>query len=232
MFWRPAWPPTRSSRRQRRRWDGYAGEQVSSDEGVFALGFDRLYQLGDPPNYEPTADTSVAARAAQQGRSAADLAYDLMLEREGRELLHVPFNNWTDGNLDVVREMITHPYSVPRLGDAGAHCGLLSDCSFPTFLLTHWGRDRPTGRLPIEWLVKRQTKDTAELVGLLDRGVLLPGFKADINVVDCDSLHVSPPELTFDLPANGRRLPQRATGTGRLPGKLIRGAQGAPVSAN
>jgi N-acyl-D-aspartate/D-glutamate deacylase len=221
-------------------------DQVAAGPGAFALGFDRLYQLGDPPDYEPSPDTSVGARARQLGIEPAELAYELMLSCGGRELLYVPFNNWTDGNLDVVREMITHPYTVPGLGDAGAHCGLLSDGSFPTFLLAHWGRDRPVGRLPVEWLVKRQTKDTAELVGLRDRGGLATGYKADINVIDFDALSLASPELVFDLPANGRRLAQRATGynhtivsgqvvlrdgehTGRLPGALVRGAQPAPT---
>ena len=223
-------------------------EQAGSGPGQFVLGFDRLYQLGDPPNYEPLPAASISARAAQQGVSPAELAYELMLVRGGEELLYVPFNNWTDGDLDVVREMLTHPHTVPGLGDAGAHCGLISDGNFPTFLITHWGRDRPTGRLPLEWLIKRQTKDTAGLVGLHDRGILAPGYKADVNVIDFDSLALTPPALAFDLPANGRRLVQRASGysqtivsgeivlrdgehTGRLPGGLIRGSQPQPAAA-
>ena len=223
-------------------------EEAGSGAGRFVLGFDRLYQLGDPPNYEPPPTASIAARAAQEGISPAELAYELMLVRGGQELLYVPFNNWTDGNLDVVREMLTHPHTVPGLGDAGAHCGLISDGNFPTFLLTHWGRDRPTDRLPLEWLIKRQTKDTAALVGLHDRGLLAPGYKADVNVIDFDSLALTPPALAFDLPANGRRLVQRASGysqtivsgeivlrdgehTGRLPGGLIRGSQPQPAAA-
>ncbi len=225
-----------------------AVQQATSGPGAFMLGFDRLYQLGDPPNYEPGPDSSVAARARAEGRAPAELAYDLMLERDGHELLYVPFNNWSEGNLDVVREMITHPYTVPGLGDAGAHCGLLSDGSFPTFLLVHWGRDRASGRLPIEWLVKRQTKDTAELVGLKDRGVLAPGYKGDVNVIDWGALALAPPELVYDLPGGGKRLAQRAHGydvtivsgeiimrdgepTGQLPGQLIRGATRVPVGA-
>ena len=135
-----------------------------------------------------------------------------MLVRDGQELLYVPFNNWGGGNLDFAREMLTHPHTVPGLGDAGAHCGLLSDGNFPTFLVTHWGRDRPTDRLPLEWLVMRQTKDTAEVVGLHDRGVLAPGYKADINVIDFAALALTPPTLAFDLPAGGRRLVQKAKG--------------------
>jgi N-acyl-D-aspartate/D-glutamate deacylase len=215
--------------------------------GAHALlgAFDRMYQLGDPPDYEPDSSTSVAARARALGVEPAELAYDLLLARNGRELLYVPFNNWADGNLDPVREMLTNRYTVPGLGDAGAHCGLISDGSFPTFLLTHWGRDRSHDRLPVEWLVKRQTADTARLVGLHDRGTLEPGMKADINVVDFDALQLRPPEIIYDLPAGGRRLVQRADGyvttmntgritfrdgepTGELPGRLVRGAQPAP----
>jgi N-acyl-D-aspartate/D-glutamate deacylase len=204
--------------------------------------FDRMYQLGDPPDYEPAPSKSVAARARARGISPADLAYDLLLERDGNELLYVPFNNWADGNLDPVREMLTHRYTVPGLGDAGAHCGLISDGSFPTFLLTHWARDRDRDLLPLEWLVKRQTADTARLVGLNDRGTIEPGMKADVNVIDFDALVLRPPEIVHDLPAGGRRLVQRADGyvatlnrgtvtfragepTGAMPGRLVRGPQ-------
>jgi N-acyl-D-aspartate/D-glutamate deacylase len=210
--------------------------------------FDRMYQLGDPPDYEPDRSTSVAARAAASNVPPAALAYDLLLARDGQELLYVPFNNWADGNLDPVREMLTNQYTVPGLGDAGAHCGLISDGSFPTFLVTHWARDRARDRLPLEWLVKRQTADTARLVGLHDRGTLEPGMKADLNVVDFDALRLRPPEIVHDLPAGGRRLVQRADGyvvtmnggritfragepTGEMPGRLVRGAQRAPTAA-
>jgi N-acyl-D-aspartate/D-glutamate deacylase len=217
-------------------------EEAGGRQRALLGGFQRMYQLGDPPDYEPDASRSIAARAAAAGVSPAELAYDLLLERDGRELIYVPFNNWSDGNLDAVRDMLVHPLTVPGLGDAGAHCGLICDGSFPTTLLTHWGRDRDRDRLPVEWLVKRQTADTADLVGLGDRGRLRPGLRADLNLVDFDRLQVEPPQIVHDLPAGGRRLVQRARGyvatvvagrvafrdgesTGELAGRLVRGAR-------
>ena len=140
--------------------------------------------------------------------------------------------------------MIAHPDCVMGLGDGGAHVGIICDASYPTYLLTHWGRDRAKGRFDIPYLVKRQTQDTARTVGLMDRGVIAPGKKADINIIDFDRLGVAAPEMAFDLPAGGKRLLQRATGytativsgavtyrngeaTGALPGKLVRGPQTA-----
>ena len=217
-------------------------EEAGGRQRALLGGFQRMYQLGDPPDYEPDASSSIAARAAAAGVSPAELAYDLLLERDGRELIYVPFNNWSDGNLDAVRDMLLHPLTVPGLGDAGAHCGLICDGSFPTTLLTHWGRDRDRDRLPVEWLVKRQTADTADLVGLGDRGRLRPGLRADLNLVDFDRLQVEPPQIVHDLPAGGRRLVQRARGyvatlvagrvafrdgesTGELAGRIVRGAR-------
>jgi N-acyl-D-aspartate/D-glutamate deacylase len=214
--------------------------EADSVPPIFDWG--RVYQLGDPPDYDPPRDASLAARAAASVMSPAALAYELMLSNDGRELLYMPFNNWVDHNLDVVREMLAHPYTVPGLGDAGAHCGLICDASFPTFLLTYWARDRKFDQLPIEYLVKRQTKDTAELVGLNDRGVLRPGYKADANVINMADLQIGRPMAVYDLPADGRRLVQHATGyvatvvageivmragehTGALPGRLVRGAR-------
>jgi N-acyl-D-amino-acid deacylase len=212
----------------------------------FITNFEKYFTLSDPPDYEPAKETSIAARAAREGRAAQELCYDQMLERGGRELLYVPLANYAEFNFDAIREMILDPVTMIGLSDGGAHCGLICDCSMPTYLLTHWARDRKRGRrLPIEVVVKRQTRDTAELYGLRDRGMLVPGMIADINVIDFEGLRLHAPEMVFDLPANGRRLIQRADGyrstiksgevifengepTGILPGKLLRGSQNDP----
>jgi N-acyl-D-aspartate/D-glutamate deacylase len=221
-------------------------------EGARAIfyDFERIYELGSPPNYEPDPAQSIAARARAQGIAPAALAYDLLLENGGRALLYRPFLNYTNNNLDVCRELMIDDNTVPGLGDAGAHCGMICDGSFPTFLLAHWGRDRTRGdKLPIEWLVKQQCADTAALVGLRDRGVLAAGMKADINLIDFDALGLEHPEIVFDLPAGGKRLLQRANGyrativsgevtfengepTGAMPGHLVRGAQPGPSDAS
>ncbi|NQY57285.1 MAG: amidohydrolase family protein [Ilumatobacteraceae bacterium] len=207
--------------------------------------FDAMFALGDSPNYEPDMTTTMAAIAEREGRSPADVALDALLENNGTAMLWVPFSNYGQGNLDGTRELLTHPYTVPALSDGGAHVGTICDGSFPTTLLQHWGRDRAGERIDVEFLVQRQCRDTARLVGLDDRGVLAPGYRADINVIDFDRLRVHQPELLYDLPAGGRRIVQRADGyahtfvagaetyaegaaTGELPGRLIRGAQTAP----
>ena len=210
--------------------------------GLRLTAFDRIFPFGDPPDYEPAASSSLAAQAVSRGVSAAELAYDLLLEDEGRAFLFAPFANYADYNLDACREMLDDPNTVVGLGDGGAHVSIISDGSFPTYLLTHWGRDRPQGRVDLAWLVKRQTSDTARAVGLLDRGVIAPGMKADLNVIDMAKLGLSAPVMSADLPAGGKRLLQRASGyvatvvsgvpvyrdgqaTGALPGRLVRGPQ-------
>ncbi len=208
------------------------------------MAFESVFPLGTPPDYEPPRESSVAAMAAREGRPAQEVAYDLLLKDEGRAFLFLPFANYTQFNLDACGEMIAHENCVMGLGDGGAHVGIISDASYPTYLLTHWGRDRDHGRFEIPYLVKRQTADTARAVGLLDRGMIAPGMKADINVIDFDKLGVCAPEMAFDLPAGGKRLLQRATGytativsgeiayregvaTGALAGRLVRGPQRA-----
>jgi N-acyl-D-aspartate/D-glutamate deacylase len=209
------------------------------------MQFDQIYPLGNPPNYEPPRETAISEQAKRTGRDAAELAYDLLLEDEGRAFLFSPFANYTNYNLDCCGEMIAHPDTVMGLGDGGAHVGIISDASYTTYLLTHWGRDRAHGRFDLPYLVKRQTSDTARAVGLLDRGILAPGMKADINVIDFGKLRVNAPRMAFDLPAGGKRLLQGAEGyvativsgqtiyrngkeTAALPGKLVRGPQAAP----
>ena len=201
-----------------------------------------LYPMGDPPNYEPPADTRIGARAEREGKNAAELALDALLDREGRGLLMMPSSNYVDGNLDMARMMISDPNTIIALGDGGAHYSLICDSSFPTFVLTHWVRDRAEGRLPLAWAVRQLSYEPARAVGLEDRGLLHVGYKADINVIDPAALELPAPTIVYDLPAGGRRLVQRARGydvtmvsgevtyrkgeaTGALPGRLVRGAQ-------
>ena len=203
----------------------------------------KVFPLGDPPDYEPPPDTSVAAIAERERRRPEDVAYDVMIANGGTEFLYLPLFNYSQFDLEPTREMLTHPYSLLGLSDGGAHCGAICDASVPTSMLTLWGRDRTRGeRLPLPWLVHKQTRETAEAVGLLDRGLLAPGLRADVNVIDFDNLRLHRPQMVHDLPAGGRRLIQKADGytativagevtfedgehTGALPGKLIRGAQ-------
>ncbi|MCU1353331.1 MAG: dan 2 [Acidimicrobiales bacterium] len=208
-----------------------------------AGAYDRTFLLGDPPEYEPSAERSLAAVARASGRTPLEVAYDAMLADDGRGLLYVPILNYADGNLDHVREMLQHPRAVSGLGDGGAHCGVICDASIPTFMLTHWTRDRSPGEtLPLEWVVKKQTRDTARLYGLGDRGTIEAGMLGDLNVIDYDRLQLGSPYVVADLPAGGSRLVQGASGyvatvkagtvtfadgqdTGERPGVLLRGAR-------
>ena len=214
---------------------------------IFA-SFHKLFPLGDPPDYEPPPERSVAAEAARRGVSPAEIAYDWMLENDGKALLYFPLLNYADCDFEAIRTMLMHPGAVLGLSDGGAHCGIICDAGMPTFMLTHWVRDRSRGeRVPLEWAVRAQTRNTAELFDLRDRGVLAPGYKADVNLIDFDALALHAPEMVFDLPAQGRRLVQHAEGyratvcsgevtwengepTGALPGALVRGPQPGPVA--
>jgi N-acyl-D-aspartate/D-glutamate deacylase len=224
--------------------------------GRLAREFDHMFILGDPPDYEQPLEQSIAARAARAGVRPEALVYDLMLERDGRNFLYVTLCNYEYGSLDSTLAMMRHPGAVMGLSDAGAHCGTICDGSNPTFMLTHWVRDRTRGeRIALQEAVKMLSLDTARAVGLDDRGRIAPGYKADLNVIDLDRLHLYGPEVAYDLPAGGRRLVQRAEGycatvvsgvivhrdgvpSGALPGRLVRGPQGrprdraAPPSAN
>lgn len=211
--------------------------------GRLVRQFEHMFILGDPPDYEQALEQSIAARARRAGVAAEELAYDLLLERDGRNNLYVTLCNYEGGSLETSLAMMRHPGSVLGLGDGGAHCGTICDGSYPTFMLTHWLRDRSRGeRLPLPQLIRWLSRDTARAIGLLDRGVIAPGHKADLNVIDIDQLRLHAPEVVHDLPAGGRRLVQRADGyaativsgqivqrkgkpTGHLPGRLVRGPQ-------
>jgi N-acyl-D-aspartate/D-glutamate deacylase len=206
-------------------------------------GLHKIFPLGDPPDYEPPPEASIRAQAEREGRDPFEVLYDAMLELDGRQLLMLTLIGYSDGDLEAVRAMLESPHSAFGLGDGGAHCGAICDASMTTSLLCHWARDRERGpKLPVEWVVKKMTKDTASLYGLNDRGVVAPGLKADLLVIDFDRLQLSLPELVHDLPAGARRLIQKARGyeativsgqvtlrdgehTGALPGRLVRGAR-------
>jgi N-acyl-D-aspartate/D-glutamate deacylase len=200
----------------------------------------QIFPLGDPPDYEPAPSTSVAAAAEREGRTPEAVVLDWLLEREGKALLFAPLASYVDFDHEAIREMMTHPRTVLGLSDGGAHCGLICDASMPTTLLTHWVRDRSRGeRLSIEQAVHLQTGRTASTYGFADRGVLAPGLRADINLIDLDGMRLHAPEMVFDLPAGGRRLIQHVDGykativagrvtyvdgepTGERPGRLVR----------
>ena len=203
--------------------------------------FSALYPLRDPPNYEPSAEDSVAGVAAAQGRSPVEVAYDLLMESDGRGMFYVPFTNYADKNLDAVGEMLRHPHGLLALADGGAHYGYICDASLPTFMMTYWVRDRTSARLPLETVVHALTYELAKTMGFDDRGLIAPGMKADLNVIDLERMHLYAPEVRNDLPSGGARMIQRADGytativsgiptyrngepTGALPGALLRGS--------
>ena len=202
--------------------------------------YTKMFKLGEPANYEPDPEMSFESLANSSNMTAQEIAYDAMLEKEGRALIYHPLFNYQTGDLSLVEKMLKHPYTISGLGDAGAHCGAISDASFPTTLVQHWSRDRSRGsKLPLEKVIKMQTSETANLLGIKDRGILEKGYKADINIIDYEGLTLHEPEIINDLPAGGRRLVQKASGydytivsgevafikgeaTGALNGRLIR----------
>jgi N-acyl-D-aspartate/D-glutamate deacylase len=207
-----------------------------------------MHVVGGLPDYEPTPETSIAAIAERTGKAPEIVALDHMVSNDGHAMIYVPVLNYTEGNLEPARAMMNHKDTVPGLSDGGAHVGTICDGSFPTTLLTYWTRDRTRGpRLPLQQIFRMQARDTARAVGLADRGVLAPGYRADLNVIDYENLTLHAPQVAYDLPAGGKRLLQRASGytatvvagqvtyrdgvaTDALPGRLLRGAQAAPTA--
>lgn len=199
----------------------------------------RMFRLGEKPSYEPPKEESLFAQAMQTGKTPMEVIYDALLENGGKQLLYFPVYNYAGFDLDAVREMLEHPLALLGLSDGGAHVGTVCDASFPTFMLTHWARDRKRGRFALEHVVKMLTHDTSRYIGLHDRGTIAIGQRADLNVIDFDKLSLLRPELVSDLPAGGKRLLQRAVGyratlvkgrsiiedgalTGEMPGRVAR----------
>jgi N-acyl-D-amino-acid deacylase len=173
---------------------------------------ERAFPMGAFPNYEPGRDDSIAAQARAQNRSPMDVYYDALMADDGYALVLRPLLNYTDFSLDAVRTMLEHPTSAWGLGDGGAHCGTTCDASTPTFMLAHWARDRDHDRLPLEWVVRKMTTETAGLYGLVDRGALVPGKIADVNLIDFDALALPRPVMVYDLPGDARRFVQSSQG--------------------
>ena len=213
----------------------------------FAQAWEWMFPLTEPANYEPAAQDSILARAQARGVSPLDEAYDRLLDDDGRAMMLVALANFENNSLDTVGELIRRDDVVLGLGDGGAHYGMICDASYPTFVLAHWARDRPTGRLSVAEAVRLLTSVPARVAGLADRGRIAVGYKADLNVIDHAGLTLHKPVITHDLPAGGRRLDQTADGyvativsgeviatdgvpTSARPGRLIRGRQAAPVA--
>ena len=207
------WAERAEAMRDPQRREKILGEVEAPDAALGFIMWNKLYPMTDPPNYEPTADESVAARAEAAGQTALEFAYDFLSQGDGQNVLFAPLFNYAHNNLDATREMMMHPRVAMGLSDGGAHCGVICDASMPTFMLTHWSRDRSRGeKLPLEWVVKRMTNDTAELYGLGDRGTLEIGKKGDVNVIDYEALQLEPPQAVHDLPTEAMRLIQKSRG--------------------
>jgi len=214
---------------------------------MMTRNWDWTFPFGDPPGYEPAPETSIAALARAQGRSPEDVAYDAMMARDGQGMILNTLGNFRDGRLDELLPLIRRPDTVMGLGDGGAHYAAICDASYPTFLLTYWVRDRAGDRLSLAEAIHALAAKPAKVMGLHDRGVLAPGYKADVNVIDLDALTLHAPVIRFDLPGHGRRLDQTARGyvativngqvirrddvsTGARPGRVVRGSQTAPAA--
>jgi N-acyl-D-amino-acid deacylase len=217
--------------------------QYDTRSAYLTQSFHKMYALGAEPDYEPPQSQSIAAIAQRDGLTPLEVAYDMLMDLDGKGIVYFPSFNYAYNDLSQLHTELQHPRTMMSLADGGAHCGYICDVSMPTYMLTHWARDRSRGpTLPLELMVQRQTRDTARIYGLNDRGLLQPGYIADINIIDFDRLRIPPPFVAFDLPAGGRRLVQTAEGykstlkagetimeagqrTGALPGKLLRGPQ-------
>jgi N-acyl-D-aspartate/D-glutamate deacylase len=215
---------------------------------VITQGWALQYEMDPDFDYEPAAEASVNARARAAGMDAQEYAYDLLCRDEGKGFIYLPILNYAEGNLDFLHPLQHADDTVNSLSDGGAHCGTICDAASPTFMLEHWVKSRKRGaRISLEQAIKRQCRDTALLYGLEDRGVIAPGYLADLNVIDMDALKLGKPWLAFDLPAGGKRLLQKADGyvctiksgvvtfregtwTGATPGGLIRGPQRAALA--
>jgi N-acyl-D-aspartate/D-glutamate deacylase len=207
----------------------------------------RIFPLGENPNYEPDREHSVAALAKAADVTAVEMMYDLLLREGGRELFYMPLGGYVTYNFDFFRKNMEHPNVLFGLSDGGAHCGVIADAGMPSFIISHWARDRTKGdRFPLEFLVRKLSSDTAKAYGMQDRGQLTAGYLADLNVIDFDNLRLHRPEAINDLPAGGKRLVQRVEGyrytvksgevtfengesTGALPGSLVRGGRDARI---
>ncbi|GHJ29770.1 MULTISPECIES: N-acyl-D-amino-acid deacylase family protein [Streptomyces] len=227
---------------------GEAPDDADPRSSLFPQGYERHFPMkANQPDYEPGADESFDAIARRTGQNPETLIYDFLTSEDTSGMIFRPLLGYSEYTLDPIREMLLHPQAVLGLSDAGAHCRLICDASTPTSMLTHWVRDRSRGaRLPLEFVVKKQTWEPAQLYGLRDRGLLRPGYRADINIIDLDRLSLRSPEFVHDLPAGGGRLIQKADGyvatvvageitfregeaTGALPGRLVRGTRSGPV---
>jgi len=218
------------------------GERPMPLSGSLSSLMAQVFPLGEHPDYEPDRESSIAGIAAAAGREAFDVMYDLLIDNGGKELFYQPLGGYQTYNFDFFKISMSHPNVLFGLSDGGAHCGVIADAGMPSFILSHWARDRSKGdQFELEFLVRKLARDTAEAYGLNDRGLLKEGYLADINVIDFDNLSLHRPEAIFDLPTGGKRLVQRVDGyrhiikrgapifadnqhTGALPGQLVRGS--------